>query len=154
VSLQSAVHTQDDEGSQQPTQQSHQHAFQSIKPPSKDSPASGGSRQAMLFVRMASMSDMSSGGGDSSEGAASCSGGQSDIVEEEIWYECAEEQADWFDAAELSSSPASGTSADGQSAGSLTPDQSACLQDLPPQLRSLLTKYLLVSLTSLPAAGG
>lgn len=146
--LQSAVQTKDDEDFQQPVQQSYKHTVEPIKPTGQDNTASGGSRQAMLYVRMES----TDGGVASSEGTASSSGGQSDIVEDEVWYDCAEGEAEWFDAAVHRSSQASDTTA-GQSAHLLTPEQSACLEALPPQLRSLLTKYLQVSLTALLVGG-
>lgn len=127
---------------QQHQQQTYQHSYDPIKPAADKGQQQGGNRQAMLYVRMASMS--SSGGADSTGGA---SDGSEPAAAEEVWFE-AEEQADWLAGAapELDSiSEAPPGSQSSEARPCLTAEQLAALAVLPAQLQKLLTKYLQVS---------
>lgn len=147
VLVQSAVRTKHDDD---PQQEAYQHTYESIKPAEKESQGSGSNRQAMLFVRMASSDCMSSSGGASS---SECAGSNSsdtvdsaDTAEEDIWFDCAEDEPEWFDsAAAQDSTQTSDTRPEaGQSALYPTSQQLECLRALPAQLCSILTKYLQV----------
>lgn len=131
---------------QQHQQQTYQHSYDPIKPAADKGQQQGGNRQAMLYVRMASMS--SSGGADSAGGASDHSEpATAAAAEEEVWFE-AEEQADWLAGAapELDSiSEAPPGSQSSEARPCLTAEQLAALAVLPAQLQKLLTKYLQVS---------
>ena len=134
--MQAAVQTRDDE-----------YLEGSVSQPMKKDAAAGSRQQAVFLVKMASTSDglPSSGGADSSD-ASAASGSSLCEEEQDVWYDCAEQE--WYDAQDEQEAAQDACSAAGEPAEDgavpLTAEQLACLQALPPRLSALLTKYLQV----------